>query len=104
VDLKGVLRALVANSGAGKVQQGASTLTMQYVRQALTYAAKTPAERRAATEDTPARKLREIRYAISLEKKLSKEEILENYLNIAYFGHQAYGVYAASYAYFSKHP
>ncbi|MQA26517.1 MAG: penicillin-binding protein, partial [Micromonosporaceae bacterium] len=104
VDLKGVLRALVANSGAGEVKQGASTLTMQYVRQALTYAARTPAEREAVTADTSARKLKEIRYAIGLEKRLTKDEILENYLNIAYFGHKAYGVYAASYAYFSKHP
>ncbi|MGH3730291.1 MAG: penicillin-binding protein [Micromonosporaceae bacterium] len=104
VDLKGVMRALVANSGAGEVKQGASTLTMQYVRQALTYSARTPAEVRAVTADTPARKLKEIRYAIALEKRLSKDQILENYLNIAYFGHKAYGVYAASYAYFSKHP
>ena len=104
VDLKGVMRALVANSGAGEVKQGASTLTMQYVRQALTYAAKTPAERRAVTADTSARKLKEIRYAIALEKRLSKDQILENYLNIAYFGHKAYGIYAASYAYFDKSP
>jgi membrane peptidoglycan carboxypeptidase len=104
VDLKGVMRALVANSGAGQVKQGASTLTMQYVRQALTYSAKTPAERRAVTADTSARKLKEIRYAIALEKRLTKDQILENYLNIAYFGHKAYGIYAASYAYFDKNP
>ncbi|MGH2603346.1 MAG: transglycosylase domain-containing protein, partial [Dehalococcoidia bacterium] len=104
VDLKGVLRALVANSGAGQVRQGASTLTMQYVRQALTYSARTPEEVQAVTADTSARKLKEIRYAIGLEKRLSKDQILENYLNIAYFGHRAYGVYAASYAYFGKHP
>ncbi|MGH3661797.1 MAG: transglycosylase domain-containing protein, partial [Micromonosporaceae bacterium] len=104
VDLKGVLRAMVANRSAGQVKQGASTLTMQYVRQALTYSATTPAEVRAATADTPARKLKEIRYAMALEKRLSKDQILENYLNIAYFGHRAYGIYAASYAYFSKSP
>ncbi|MGH2601442.1 MAG: transglycosylase domain-containing protein, partial [Dehalococcoidia bacterium] len=104
VDLKGVLRALVANSGAGETKQGASTLTMQYVRQALTYSARTAAERKSATARTSSRKIKEIRYAIALEKRLSKDQILENYLNIAYFGHKAYGVYAASYAYFSKHP
>lgn len=104
VDLKGVMRALVANSRAGEVKQGASTLTMQYVRQALTYSARTPAERREVTADTSARKLKEIRFAIALEKRLSKDQILENYLNIAYFGHKAYGIYAASYAYFNKHP
>ena len=104
VDLKGILRAIVANHQAGEVEQGASTLTMQYVRQALVHSARTPAEVRAATEDTPARKLREIRYAVELEKQLSKEEILERYLNIAYFGHRAYGVRAASQVYFSKEP
>ncbi|MGH3734446.1 MAG: penicillin-binding protein [Micromonosporaceae bacterium] len=104
VDLKGIMRALVANSKAGETRQGASTLTMQYVRQALTYSARTAAERTAAKEQTNTRKIREIRYAIALEKRLSKDQILENYLNIAYFGHNAYGVYAASYAYFSKHP
>jgi len=104
VDLRGVVRALVSNSAAGEVTQGASTLTMQYVRQALTYLATTEEERRAATEDTPARKISEIRYAIDLEDRLSKEEILENYLNIAYFGNGAYGVNAASYTYFNKPP
>lgn len=104
VDLKGVARSLVANRSAGEVQQGASTLTMQYVRQALTYSAKTPEEIKAVTDDTAARKLREMRYAMALEKELPKEKILENYLNIAYYGHNAYGIFAASYTYFSKHP
>ncbi|MGH3731235.1 MAG: transglycosylase domain-containing protein, partial [Micromonosporaceae bacterium] len=52
VDVKGILRAMVANHQAGEVEQGASTLTMQYVRQALVYSARTPAEVRAATDDT----------------------------------------------------
>lgn len=104
VDLKGILRAMVANQNAGEVQQGASTLTMQYVRQALVYSARTPAEVRQATEDTAARKLREVRYAVELEKQLSKKKILELYLNIAYYGHRAYGVHAASQVYFSVEP
>ncbi len=104
VDLKGIMRAMVANHQAGQVQQGASTLTMQYVRQALMYSARTPAEVRKATEDTAARKLREIRYAVQLEKELTKEQILERYLNIAYYGHRAYGIAAASQVYFSKSP
>ena len=104
VDLKGILRAMVANQQAGEVQQGASTLTMQYVRQALVYSANTPEEVRKATEDTAARKLREIRYAVQLEKELSKKQILERYLNIAYYGHRAYGIYAAAQVYFSKDP
>ncbi|MGH3646800.1 MAG: transglycosylase domain-containing protein [Micromonosporaceae bacterium] len=104
VDVKGILRAMVANHQAGEVKQGASTLTMQYVRQALTYSAQTPAEVKLATEDTAARKLREIRYAVQLEKELSKDEILERYLNIAYYGHRAYGIAAASQVYFSQNP
>ncbi len=104
VDLRGVIRALVANHQAGEVSQGASTLTMQYVRNALVYSADTPQEIREATEDTAIRKLREMRYAVQLEQELSKEEILERYLNIAYFGHRAYGIYGASRIYFSKDP
>jgi membrane peptidoglycan carboxypeptidase len=104
VDFKGIARAFVANRHAHGVSQGASTLTMQYVRNVLRDSAQTPAEVQAATEQTPARKLREIRLAIDLEKRLSKTEILERYLNVAYFGHRAYGVYAAAEVYFSKRP
>jgi len=104
VDFKGLVRAFLANQRAGGVEQGASTLTMQYVRMALRDGAKTPRDVVQATEQTPARKLREVRIAIELEKRLSKEEILERYLNTAYFGHRAYGVYAASQIYFSKQP
>ena len=103
VDPKGIARAFVAN-GSGQNQQGGSTLTMQYVRLAISYSAERPADVVAATEDTPARKLREIRYALSLEKQLSKNEILERYLNIAPFGNGAYGVFAAAKVYFNKRP
>ncbi|WP_018352212.1 penicillin-binding protein [Longispora albida] len=106
VDPKGVLRAFVANNNSGDdgEQQGASTLTMQYVRQSLQYNATTPQEVLAATVQTPARKLREIRYAMALEKKLTKQQILERYLNISYFGHGAYGIHAAAQVYFGKTP
>ncbi|MER7275842.1 transglycosylase domain-containing protein [Dactylosporangium sp. NPDC000244] len=105
VDVKGVARAFVANQNAGgQTEQGASTLTMQYVRQAIAYSARTPQEVVDATDKTPTRKLREMKYAIDLEKKLSKKEILERYLNIAPFGHGAYGVYAAAHVYFEKDP
>ncbi|HEY1178865.1 MAG TPA: biosynthetic peptidoglycan transglycosylase, partial [Phytomonospora sp.] len=90
VDPKGVLRSLVANLAEGGVTQGASTLTMQYVRNALLYGATTPEEAREATDQTPARKLREARLALGVEKQLDKEQILTNYLNITYFGHGAY--------------
>ncbi|WP_442788593.1 transglycosylase domain-containing protein [Dactylosporangium sp. NBC_01737] len=104
VDFKGVARAFVANQKAGAVSQGASTLTMQYVRNVLRDSADTPAEVSEATEQTGARKLREMKLAIELEKHMSKTEILERYLNVAYFGHRAYGVLAAAEVYFSKRP
>jgi len=104
VDAKGVARAFVANQQAGGVSQGASTLTMQYVRMALRDGARTPRQALAATEQTTARKLREMRLAIELEKRISKEEILERYLNSAYFGHRAYGIFAAAEVFFSKTP
>jgi membrane peptidoglycan carboxypeptidase len=104
VDAKGVARAFVANQKAGGVSQGASTLTMQYVRMALRDGARTPREALEATEQTAARKLREMRLAIEVEQRLSKEEILERYLNAAYYGHRAYGIFAASQVFFSKSP
>ncbi|MGN9801775.1 penicillin-binding protein [Micromonospora sp. L32] len=104
VDLNGVARAFVNNQSGANSQQGASTLTMQYVRLAIAYSATHPADVVAATEDTSARKLREMRYAIQIDKEFSKDEILERYLNIASFGNGAYGIYAASQVYFGKPP
>ncbi|MFG2039252.1 transglycosylase domain-containing protein [Dactylosporangium sp. NPDC048998] len=103
VDLKGVARAFVNNENGGD-QQGASTLTMQYVRQVTAYSAKTPQEVVDATAKTPGRKLREMKLAMALEKKLTKQQILERYLNISSFGHGAYGIYAAAHVYFGKDP
>ncbi|WP_121399429.1 transglycosylase domain-containing protein [Micromonospora sp. M71_S20] len=104
VDPKGVARAFVANARSSGVSQGASTLTMQYVRMALRDSAKTPKEVQEATQQTSLRKVREMRMAMDLEKELSKDQILERYLNSAYFGHRAYGIYAASEIFFSKAP
>jgi membrane peptidoglycan carboxypeptidase len=104
VDTKGIVRAFVANTQSGAVEQGASTLTMQYVRMALRDGAKTVAEVRAATEQTTGRKLREVRLAAEVEERLSKAEIMERYLNHAYFGHRAYGIFAAAEIFFSKQP
>jgi len=104
VDVKGIARAFVANHNSGQVTQGASTLTMQYVRATLRDGAQTPADVQSATEQTSGRKIREIRLAIALEKKMSKQEILERYLNVAYFGHRAYGIFAAAQIFFSKTP
>ncbi|WP_433307349.1 penicillin-binding protein [Actinoplanes sp. CA-030573] len=103
VDIKGVARALVNNNN-GKSKQGASTITMQWVRMSLAYSATNPQEVVAATVDTPKRKVTEMKYALQVEKELTKDQILERYLNIAPFGNQAYGVFAASQVYFNKKP
>jgi membrane peptidoglycan carboxypeptidase len=104
VDAKGIARAFVANQQAGSVSQGASTLTMQYVRMALRDAARTPIEAVVATEQTSSRKIREMRLAVELETRLTKIDILERYLNSAYFGHRAFGIFAAAQVFFSKLP
>ena len=72
------------------------------VKLTLVSQANTKAEREAATDDTYARKIRELRYAIAFEEKYSKDWILERYLNIAYFGDGAFGVQAAARHYFDK--
>lgn len=100
VDLRGTARALATNSGAGEIRQGGSTITQQYVKMILLNAAETEEEQLAAIVQTPERKLREASYALSIEKHKTKEEILEGYLNIAYFGAGAYGVEVASERYF----
>ncbi len=103
VDTKGLLRALVANQVSGGVSQGASTLTQQLVKNTLkdtAHAAGDAEAYEAAEEQTNSRKLREIRLATALEKKMSKQEILEGYLNIAWFGGQTNGVEAAAKYYF----
>ncbi|WP_431043033.1 transglycosylase domain-containing protein [Streptomyces sp. P1-3] len=104
VDLKGVLRALNKNAQGGGVSEGASTLTQQYVKNVFVEEAGNDAEAvREATRQTIGRKIRELKYAIQIEKELGKRRILQNYLNITFFGQQAYGAEAASQRYFSKH-
>ncbi|XVQ10880.1 penicillin-binding protein [Spirillospora sp. CA-255316] len=101
LDLKGTIRALATNANSEQTQ-GGSTLTQQYVKNLLVDNAKTEAEYLDATAPTVGRKLRELRYALDLEQRLTKDQILEGYLNVAYFGAGAYGVQAASKRYFSK--
>ncbi|MFI1509985.1 transglycosylase domain-containing protein [Streptomyces sp. NPDC020597] len=104
VDLKGVLRALNKNVQNSGVSQGASTLTQQLVKNvAVEEAGDDPTKVAQATQQTIGRKIKELKYAIQLEEELSKKKILENYLNITFFGEQAYGVEAASQRYFSTH-
>jgi membrane peptidoglycan carboxypeptidase len=103
VDLRSVVRAFVSNVQGDQNEQGASTLTMQYVRNVLKNDPDlTPAQRIDATANTIKRKLQEMRYAQALEKKMPKQEILERYLNIAYFGSGAYGIESAARRYFDK--
>ncbi|WP_338698775.1 transglycosylase domain-containing protein [Streptomyces sp. Q6] len=103
VDAKGILRAINANARGGGVAQGASTLTQQYVKNVfMEEAGDDPTKLAQATQQTIGRKVRELKYAIQVEDELGKKKILANYLNITYFGQQAYGVEAASQRYFSK--
>ncbi|MFD5567677.1 transglycosylase domain-containing protein [Streptomyces cadmiisoli] len=103
VDLKGVLRALNRNAQSGEVTQGGSTLTQQYVKNVFVEeAGDDPTKVAEATQQTIGRKIRELKFAIQVEKELGKKKILENYLNITFFGQQAYGVEAAAQRYFSK--
>ncbi|WP_326660449.1 transglycosylase domain-containing protein [Streptomyces sp. NBC_00385] len=103
VDLKGILRAMNRNVQAGGTAQGASTLTQQYVKNVFVEeAGDDPTKVAQATQQTLGRKVQELKYAIQVEEELGKKKILENYLNITFFGQQAYGVEAASQRYFSK--
>lgn len=103
VDLRGMLRALNRNIEEGGTAEGASTLTQQYVKNVFVEAAGDSEEAVAeATRQQLGRKIRELKYAIQLEQELTKDQILENYLNITFFGQQAYGVEAAAQRYFSK--
>ena len=102
VDAKGTLRAAIANAQANGVAQGGSTLTQQYVKNALLQAANSEEEQDAAREVSLERKLREARYALAIERQLSKDEILERYINIAYYGNGVYGLGTAASYYFGK--
>ncbi|RMI03675.1 transglycosylase domain-containing protein, partial [Cellulomonas triticagri] len=109
IDPEGMLRALVRNLQHPDRTEGASTLTQQYIKNVLierAVRADDPAAAEAAREaegaEGYARKLREAKLAIALEKEMTKDQILEAYLNIAQFGVNTYGVQAAAQRYFSK--
>lgn len=91
VDYIGVIRAAVSNVVARDVVEGGSTITQQLVRIIL-----------LDQERSLTRKLREIRLAQKVEEQLSKDQILERYLNVVYLGEGAYGVADAAWVYFSK--
>ena len=89
LDLRSMTRALVSNVEAGEISQGGSTITQQLVKTALLNPRK-----------DLNRKLQEASLAIRLERQMSKQEILERYLNIVYFGNGAYGIQAAAERYY----
>jgi penicillin-binding protein 1A len=91
VNHQAILRAAVRNVAAGEIEQGGSTITQQYVKVAL-----------LDPEQTLKRKLHEAVWAVELEKRLTKDEILERYLNVVYLGDGVYGFGTAAEHYFSK--
>ncbi len=101
IDLQGTARALATNVSSGTVEQGGSTLTQQYVKNVLVSQAESTEDVAAATETSYARKVRELRLAMAAEEQFTKDQILERYLNLAYFGGGAYGVEAAARRFFS---
>lgn len=91
-DLSGLIRSTFANIVAGHVVQGASTITQQLARILF-----------LSNEKTFTRKIKELIVAVRIEKTISKDKILEMYLNNVYLGSGAYGVEGASQIYFNKH-
>ena len=93
IDLWGIARAVVTNVRQGSVREGASTITQQLARTVF-----------LSQDQTITRKLKEAALAMKLERQLSKQNILEQYLNYVYLGSGAYGVSDAAWVYFSKTP
>lgn len=91
-DLRSIARAALVNLKRGEMQQGGSTITQQYVKNTYFRHADRTLERKA----------RELRLAIEVERRYSKDEILERYLNAVYLGAGAYGVEAAAETYFGE--
>lgn len=89
IDVEAILRAAITDLKEGAFVEGGSTITQQYVKNVFT-----------GGDRTLARKFEEAALAIELERRFSKHEILERYLNTIYFGHGAYGVQAAARTYF----
>ena len=101
VDIQGTVRAMATNVLAGGVEQGASTINQQYVKNYLLFIdAENEAEQAAAVEQSIPRKLREMRMASDLDRNLSKDDILTRYLNLVPFGNRSFGIEAAARTYF----
>ena len=107
IDIQGTLRAIVSTMFSDSLQ-GGSSITQQYVKNVLVQKCEVIVDETqsdlcytAATEITGARKLREMRFAIAVEKKYEKADILRQYLNITGFGGSVYGIEAAANHYFN---
>jgi penicillin-binding protein 1A len=92
VNPQGIMRAMFQNVRSGSVQQGGSTITQQYVLNSFNL----------ARDGGLSRKVKEAVLSVKLEQQMSKDEILEGYLNTIFFGRGAYGIATASRAYFNK--
>ncbi|MDQ1597057.1 MAG: hypothetical protein QOI70_481 [Microbacteriaceae bacterium] len=108
VDVKAMVRAAAGNVANANITSGSSTIAMQLVKNILVQRAmqisdpkKQKAAYNAAIDETMNRKLREMKFAIGLEKRYTKNEILLGYLNIAGFGGNTYGIETAALKYFS---
>ncbi len=99
LDIRGTLRAIATDLTGGQVQ-GGSTIAQQYVKNALLLTAADSAAQRAAVADSAARKIRELRIAVTVERQLTKNQLLAAYLNVAYFDNEAYGIEVAARRYF----
>jgi penicillin-binding protein 1A len=92
-DPGGIIRALLVNLQAGEIVEGGSTITQQLAKNLF-----------LGQEQTMARKAEEAVYSVIIENSFAKEEILETYLNVIYFGAGAYGIKDAARVYFKKQP
>jgi membrane peptidoglycan carboxypeptidase len=100
IDVKGTVRAFVNDLEHHPIQ-GGSTLAQQYVKNVLILSSADPRKEAAsAAGDTISRKIRELRMAVEVEHKMSKDQLLAGYLNVAYFGNQSYGIEVAAQHYF----
>ena len=92
-DIESIIRATVVNVESGQIEEGASTITQQLVKNLF-----------LSQEQSFTRKAEELLLAMSMERNFTKDQILELYLNTIYFGSSFYGVYEASKGYFGKEP
>jgi membrane peptidoglycan carboxypeptidase len=100
IDFRGTIRALVNDLSHNPVQ-GGSTLAQQYVKNVCVLTARTAKAASVCTADTTARKIRELRMAVTVTHETNKHELLADYLNVAYFENHAYGIQVAAQRYFS---